>query len=172
MASITEAIAYNDHATEQGAIGFLKYGPESQRADDHSPETCYASVALKPECFCTLLSALQAGRLPKSIHIEAKGMEFGWKPDGSGVVWNVNSASTLPIVDIRFNVPLIADLQPLTPSSPFEIPVVSDRHPSTTYDIKSLERTLISVLQKLETRFSRIGVSVIAVAVLLLLFRH
>jgi hypothetical protein len=63
-AYITEAITYNDHAREQGAIGFLKYWAERQSADDHSPEACHVSVALKPEVFGTLLSALQNGRLP------------------------------------------------------------------------------------------------------------
>lgn len=171
-AYITEAVTYNDHATEQGAIGLLKYMPECQSPDDHSPEGCHVSVALKPEAFGTLLSALQDGRLPKAIHIEVKGLKWGREPDGSSVVWNVEVADLLPIVEVQFNVPLSAELQRPIPSDPWEIPAVSDQHPSTTHDIKSLERTLVSVLQRLETRLTRIGISAIIAAVLLLLFRH
>ena len=171
-AYITEAVTYNDHATEQGAIGFLKYWAERQSADDHSPEACNVSVALKPEIFDTLLTALQNGRLPKAIHIDVKGLEYGWEPDGSGIVWNVEAADALPIVEARFNVPLSAEHQRPTHSDPSEIPAVSDQHPSTTRDIKSLEKTLVSVLQKLETSLTRIGVSAIIAAALLLLFRH
>jgi hypothetical protein len=104
-ATFTEAATYNDYATELGAIGFLKYWPESQSVDDSRPETCHVSVALTQDVFGTLLSALQNGRLPKAIHIEAKGLEWGWEPDGSGVVWNVEASDALPIIEISFNVP-------------------------------------------------------------------
>lgn len=105
-AYITEGVTYNDHAEKQGAIGFLKYWPECQSADDHSPETCHVSFALKPEIFGTLLSALQKGYLPKTIHIEVKGLEWGQEPDGSGVVWNVEAANALPVVEVKFIVSL------------------------------------------------------------------
>lgn len=171
-ATFTEAGTYNDHATELGAIGFLKYWPGSQSVDDSQPETCHVSIALTPELFGALLAGLQSGRLPKAIHIEAKGLEWGWEPDGSGVVWNVEAAKALPIVEVRFNVPLSAELQHPSPSDPWENPVVSDQHPSKTHDIKSLEKTIVSVLKRLETKLSRIGVSAIIAVVLLLLFRH
>jgi hypothetical protein len=166
---VTEAVAYNDHAREQGAIGFLKYWPESQSANDHSPETCHASFALKQELFCTLLSALQDGRLPKAIHIEMEGLQWGWEPGGRGVVWNVEAAKALPILEVRFNVPLLAEFQHVAPDNP---PAASDQHPSTTHDVKSLERSLVSVLQRLETRITRVGIAAIVLGILLLLFSH
>lgn len=169
---ITEAVTYNDHATEQGAIGILKYWPEHQSADDHSPETCQVSVALKPDFFGTLVAALQDGRLPKYIDIGVKGLEYGWEPDGSSCVWNVETTDALPIIEIKFNVPLSAELQRPTISDPWEISAVSDQHPSTTHDIKSLEKTLGSVVQRLETRLISIGILAIIAAALLLLFRH
>lgn len=95
-ATFTEAAIYNDHATELEAIGFFKYWPERQSEDDSRPETCHVSVALTLDVFGTLLSALQNGRLPKAIHIKVKGLEWGWEPDGSGVVWDVEASDALP----------------------------------------------------------------------------
>ena len=171
-AYFTETVTYNDHATEQGAIGFLKYWAERQSEDNYTPETCHILVALKPEVFGTLLSALQDGRLPKTIHIEVKGLKYGWEPDGGGIVWNIEAADALPIIEVKFNVPLSAELQRPTPSDPLEIPAVSDQHPSTTHDIKSLERTFVSVLQRLKTRLTQIGISAIIAAALLLFLHH
>ena len=172
-ATFTEAATYNDHATELGAIGFLKYWPaERQSVDNPMPETCHASVALTPEVFGTLLSALQNGRIPKAIHIDAKSLEWGWEPDGSGVVWNVEAANALPIVGISFNLPLLAEVERPPSSDPWDISPASDQHPSTTHDIKSLEKMLISVLERLETRLTRIGIFAVVVVALLLFFRH
>lgn len=106
MVYVEEGVTYNDHAIKQDAIGFLKYWPGYQSADDHPPEACHVSFALKPEIFSTLLSSLQKGYLPKTVHIEVKGLEWGQEPDGSGVMWNVEAANALPIVEAKFFVPL------------------------------------------------------------------
>ena len=170
--TFTEAAIYNDHATELGAIGFLKYWPERHSVDNPTPEACHASAALTLEVFGTLLSALQNGRLPKAIHIDAKGLEWGWEPDGCGVVWNVEATNALPITEIRFNLPLLAEVERAPSSDPWGISLVSDHHPSTTHDINSLEKTLVAALAQLETRLTRISISAIVIAALLLFFHH
>ncbi len=170
--SITEAVTYNDHATEQDAIGFLKYWAERQSTDDHSPEKCCVSVALKPDVFGTLLNALQNGCLPNAIHIDVKGLKYGWEADGSGIVWNLEAANALSIIEARFNVPLLAKLQRPSLSDAFEILAVSDQPSSTIHNKESFERMLVSIMRRLETRLNRIGISAIIAVALLLFFHH
>lgn len=151
VAQFTEANTYNDYATEQGAIGLLKYYAESDRVEGYEPEKCFVSVALKPEIFSMLLSILQNGRLPETIHAEVKGMEQermerSWR----GLLWNVEANDALPIVEIRFDIPLVTELSYPTPINSWDTLPTSDHHPATAHDIKSFEKIVASKLEALK----------------------
>jgi hypothetical protein len=107
MASFIEGESYNQHATEQGAIGFLKYWPASKLPDNEQAETCYVSVALKRDMFAALLSAAQSGQLPDKLDFEVRGLSYGRKPDGSDAIWDTSDGSALPVLEARFSVPLV-----------------------------------------------------------------
>ncbi len=169
---VAEADDFNPHASEQGAIGYLKYHPESHGIEHNFPETCNASFALKAEIFGTLLSAIQSGHLPASISVVTKGLEWGWEPDGSGVVWDTKACPNVPIVEVGFNVPFSAESESsFASANPMENTEATSLRPSTMHDVKSLEMTLASGLKMIEKGFIRIGVVLIVIAALVY-FRH
>lgn len=108
MVYITEADDYNDNATSQGAIGFLRYLAPSNDLEDRNPESCYISFALKRDAFSTLVSALQRDLLPEQIYIQVKGLSYGY---GRTTVWDTVSNDALPIIEVGFNIPLVAPLK-------------------------------------------------------------
>lgn len=164
-AEFVNADTYSEYATEQGAIGFLRYRAARDKYPDATwPESCHISAALKPENFAMVLSALQTGRLPEKIHIMVKGMTSGSEPDGSGVIWDVDALSDVPIVEVSFTIPLVAAVQDLLPF---------DNLPTTTRDIRSLEKSIVGAL--LSSRADvRIGsvLLVLFVALVVLYFNH
>lgn len=100
----------NEFTELHNAIGMINYCPEwhSSGPDmDGAPESCFAWVNLRPSSFATLRDLAVGGKLPHSIRLHAKGMEFGWEPDGSAKVWDTTSYRNAPITRIEINSTLV-----------------------------------------------------------------
>jgi hypothetical protein len=141
-----EGSAYNEGATTQGSIGLIRYNKEQGRLDTHLPESCYINVALRPELFSSLLTAVQSGRVPDQITVWVKGLKYGWEPDGSGKIWDTTAMPLAYVSEVGFNIPLFErrdDPEVSTEAAPAE------RLPPTAEDIRSLERTVVEMITPL-----------------------
>lgn len=74
------------------AVGLINYHEQftSEHIDiDDVPEACHAWANLDSPTFALLREMALAGKLPRAFRLEARGIEYGWEPDGSGKVWDV-----------------------------------------------------------------------------------
>jgi hypothetical protein len=76
--------------------------------DFHSyPPNFIIQAALHMRQFEQLLSAAKLGRIPSEISVDVEGMEYDWRPDGSGKKWDNKASPRLPVNSVRFSVPLV-----------------------------------------------------------------
>jgi hypothetical protein len=88
-------------------IGILSYLEESSGDYNFSPEGCHIQAVINREVFKTLLSAIQAGRLPDRVSVTVRGLKYyGW--DGSGKTWDVKTLANAPVTNLSFDILLIA----------------------------------------------------------------
>jgi hypothetical protein len=87
---------------------------------DHHPSSIHFDVFIVPTAFCELVANLRCGLYPETITIELPlpttranaekkaAMEFGWEPDGSGVIWHNKEKESriIPIESVSFEYPL------------------------------------------------------------------
>gem|GEM_PF-2344107 len=84
----------NELTKLHNAVGLINHYEEykSEHYDiDDSPEACHAWVNLDSLTFALLRDMALAGKLPRAFRFEARGIEYGWEPDGSGKVWDVKA---------------------------------------------------------------------------------
>lgn len=77
-------------------IGQMRYfdGPPAILSDAHIPA----------EAFDRILGLIQGGRLPKSLNVEVHNLDYDWRPDGSGKVWDNRANVIVPVTNISFDV--------------------------------------------------------------------
>lgn len=107
---LKEREVFSEEAKENGAIGLLHHSPESSSYDYSFPESCFASVAVGPSTFNTVLESLTMGHLPSFISISVKGMSYGDDPDGRQKIWDTESARHLSIMDVSIDIPMAATI--------------------------------------------------------------
>lgn len=84
----------NELTKLHNAIGLINYYEESKYEAydiDDSPEACDAWAILDSPTFALLRDMALTGRLPAAFRLEARGIKYGWEPDGSGKVWDVKT---------------------------------------------------------------------------------
>ena len=170
--TLIEGSEYNEEATKNGAIGFVSHFDESVGIDDYSPELCHIGSALKPEKFATLLAVIQNGILPDQIHLTVRGISYGGAPDGSVKVWDIKNRPHLSLIEMQFNIPLIAIRE--NPADINDEFVKFDRLPASSGDIRAMERMLAQRLVELrrDAQKWRMGLGcLLLVATAILCFR-
>lgn len=149
--TLIEGSTYNEFATKEGAIGFVFHLKESADViDDFSPELFHVGSVLKPEKFSTLLEILQNGRLPDQIHITVRGLNYGWCPDGSLKIWDIETNPEVFLINMQFNIPLITTDEKFLVSR--DETLNDSRFPATTADIRVMERKLTESLTELHRK--------------------
>ena len=89
---------------EDKPTGFIAY-VEAQGIVDEPP-SYLIQVWLPTVYFDELVSAARHGRIPSKMHIEVEGMEYDWRPDGSGKKWDNKASQHLKVTSFDFTLPL------------------------------------------------------------------
>lgn len=79
-------------------IGQMHYfdGPSAILSDAHIPA----------DAFDRIFGLVQAGRVPNSLTVEVQSLDYDWRPDGSGKVWDNRANPIVPISNVSFDVPV------------------------------------------------------------------
>lgn len=86
------------------AVGLINYYEERQydQVDiDDSPEACYAWANIDSKTFLLLRDMALGGKLPSGLRLHARGMGYGWEPDGSAKEWDVKAHKNAVIEKIE-----------------------------------------------------------------------
>jgi len=140
------------------AIGVLSHFKERSDEDGSRPEGCHIQAVLKPEAFATLVGALQAGRVLDRVTARVQGLEYGWEPDGSGMVWDIAKAPKAPVVELSFGIPLTPP-EP-TPSSDAEDEVDETNFPASGADIRRLQEVVARKIDLLTSSMWKVAISI------------
>ena len=168
--TLIEGSIYNDLATKEGAIGLVFHIKKSvDIINDYSPESFHVGSLFKPEKFSTLLGVIQNGCLPDKIHITVRGLRYGGCPDGSLKVWDIVTNTDVFLIEMQFNIPLIATGETFADSSG-EL-IKDGKFPATSGDIRAMERKLTEELVKLRSESQKrwiglVGLLLVAIAAL------
>ena len=108
---------------EHKAIGQLDYLARMEPGidDDGFPESCAAWAILDPASFALVRDMAVSGRLPECIRLRAQGLTYGWEPDGSGKVWDIEAKPHVAIGEIE----IVTDLMN-APDQEAALPDVDD----------------------------------------------
>lgn len=84
-------------------IGEMHYfdGPPAILSDAHIPA----------DAFDRIFGLVQAGRVPSTLTVKVQGLEYDWRPDGSGKVWDNRSNPIVPVTDVSFDVPVATSIK-------------------------------------------------------------
>lgn len=58
------------------------------------------------DAFDRIFGLVQAGRVPNSLTIEVQNLEYDWRPDGSGKVWDNRANPRVAVENVSFDVPV------------------------------------------------------------------
>lgn len=104
--NINDSIKISEPIEDQ-PIGFLHYLAGYDDSDYGSkPESFFSEVYIDSMMFADLFSALKAGSIPDYISIDVGGMRYGWIPDGSEKIWDIEENRIVPITDISIRCPI------------------------------------------------------------------
>jgi hypothetical protein len=122
--SLTILPAKND---EELGNSRLKYHKRQESADEHLDSLIHAACFITPDLYYALLTNLRSGMHPSHVSIELESiirqdrdtapLEFGWEPDGSGLIWHNERANRLPIFGVEFLYPVLELPQIMEPVS-------------------------------------------------------
>lgn len=94
----------------------ILYRKGSGTEDDYWESSIFARCNVPPDQYTTLLKNVRSGLFPSRITIEIgenvdRGddapLEYGWEPDGSGIIWHNKRSGSLPIQGVRFFYPVL-----------------------------------------------------------------
>lgn len=105
----------NELTKLHNAVGLINYCEEfkSEHYDiDDWPEACHAWANLDSPTFALLRDMAFAGKLPRAFRLEARGIEYGWEPDGSGKVWDVKTHKNAVISKVEVIANFVAPPEP------------------------------------------------------------
>jgi hypothetical protein len=154
---------------EVEALGTLSHFDAMSDDYDSEPENCHVDAALKPDNFALLLSAMQTGRVPNSVNITVRGLEYGPDPKGRIKVWDVTAMRCAPVIKLSFGIPLT--VHGLEESSDAEELETADNLPASKADIRSLQQELSQQFALLGRSARKTFIGVVAAAFLMWIFR-
>jgi hypothetical protein len=87
-------------------IGALVFVPPGEKGLfwPSEPAVLQANIFVSDELFDRLVSAFQSGKRATwlELEIEKQGvLEYGWEPDGSRMVWKLESKTETSVVDVE-----------------------------------------------------------------------
>ena len=101
----------------------MRYMGEQTGDDFNHPSSIDLNVFIAPTAFRQLIDNLRGGLYPGTITIELADearffktstnpktkapIEFGWEPDGSGMIWHNKEHRTIPIESVRFDYSIV-----------------------------------------------------------------
>jgi len=164
----------------------MRYSDAVQGEFESVPATIFFGVYVEPATFRELADNVKNGLLPETITIgferdplywsvnppkDERILEYGWEPDGSGVVWHNKERENraIPIENVKFD---YAVLKPrhdeatnqLLPRLPEIVPARMNEQ------IASIQMMLVEMSKHL--RWAAVGIIVLAVIVALWMVKH
>jgi len=127
----------NDYVRAQGAIGALNYYRASEGIDHSIPEGCCIWAHVQPESFDILSTLALSRRLPSSIRVHAGGLSYGWEPDGSAKVWDVEASKNALVKQLDISIGVHEGVEP-------DNIVDQERRPPNASDLRSLEQNALT----------------------------
>lgn len=97
----------------QPIIGQMHYFDE--------PSAILSDAHISSEAFDRVLAFVQAGRVPNSLTIEVQNLDYDWRPDGSGKVWDNLANPILPVTNISLEVPVSGPIKEGEPDDMSEL---------------------------------------------------
>jgi hypothetical protein len=122
----------------------MRYLPETKGDDYYFPSSIHFDLFIAPTSFGELAGNLKNGLPPGIITIELSSpplfttnenrgdrapIEYGWEPDGSGLIWHNQENRNVPVEGVTFDFPVVKPrydehktnrLLPLQPETPTE----------------------------------------------------
>jgi hypothetical protein len=132
----------NERVKSLGGMGMLNH--YANLADDEVPadELCAGWVHLSDYQFQYLWECARHGRHPEGIRISVRGpIRFGWAPDGSEAIWDIEQDEALVIEEVVFGFPLSG-----THNSGPDEPEVEEVMPLDSTNLAQLERGLTNYI--------------------------
>lgn len=159
----------NELTKLHNAVGLLSYFKEfeSKFDEDYCPEACHGWAILDPPTFSVLRDMALEGKLASGMRLHVLGMEYGWEPDGSGKVWDVEAHRSIVITRIE----VIANL--VRPPEPKEDEVVSDpfwKEPPPPSPELTAMHEVAKAIERVRARLAWVVV-LLAVTVAVVIFR-
>lgn len=116
------------------AIGMINYYEEwhSDHYDvDDTPEACHAWANLDAKTFSLLSEIALVGKLPSGLRLHCRGMNYGWEPDGSAKVWDVEAHKNAIIDKIEISASFVKTPVPARPAAGADVFSVAPPTPET-----------------------------------------
>jgi hypothetical protein len=108
------------------------------------------------------------GRVPKRavVFFPHDRLGFTWEPDGRGQTWDNESERTVPIENIRFDIPIAAP--PLPDDAVWKVEIPEDADPAFFSDAAKVNYAVDRKLSSIETALGRVSMAVSLIAFLVL----
>ncbi|MET3780158.1 hypothetical protein ABIC32_000788 [Brevundimonas sp. 1080] len=98
---------------DRPVIGQMHYfdGPPAILSDAHIPA----------DAFDRIFGLVQAGHMPSTLTVEIESLDYDWRPDGSGKVWDNRVNPIVPVTDLNFDVPVVGPTKVSEPDQLSEV---------------------------------------------------
>lgn len=151
-------------------IGVLSYLKENSRDYNFDPEGCHIDAVINRENFNTLLSAIQAGRLPDRVSVTVRGLKYGSEIDGRGKTWDVKALENAPVTNLAFGILLIASNGEFSTNSSSSESI--GHLPASSADIQALRSHIADQIAVLSRTVWQALACLVGAVLLLWIFRH
>jgi hypothetical protein len=146
------------------------------KGDDYGSEaSIYFQYFLHPRYFHSLVSSIQSGILPTTVHIElpfslrddAGPIKFGWEPDGSGQEWRnkADENKAVEIESIGFRYEILKEARDSNTGELLEPENVSPVEIANTF-----RNELKDQLTAVQTQIKHLGWIILAAAILIVFY--
>jgi hypothetical protein len=167
----------------------MRYSDAVQGEFDSFPATIFFSLCVEPATFRELADNVKHGLLPETITVgferdplgsvfqrvdnpeQNRPLEYGWEPDGSGMVWHNKERENraIPIENVKFDYAVLKPRYDLTTNQ--LLPMMPDLPPVRTNEqIASIQIMLVEMSKHL--RWAALGIIVVAVMIAIWMVRH
>lgn len=75
------------------------------------PSAILSDANITADAFDRIFGLVQAGRVPNSLTVEVQSLEYDWRPDGSGKLWDNRASPILSVTDVSFDVPVAGSIK-------------------------------------------------------------
>ncbi len=97
----------------RSAIGTAQYFAQIEGTLEGMPPSLIFEAYVPLDDLDRLHRLAAIGKMPTNIRLEVSGVDYNWRPDGSGKKWNTSNLPILPITDLSFGVPLFVSEETL-----------------------------------------------------------